>query len=116
MAPRQRRIVLITQQPSAEDLSPSPSETSSDCAAVDRNDDTASSVIIDYRTKEDIAKEDHDLFNLLALVRDKKGAIAIFLLLFSHDDLHAWMIHFLYSSVGAQYRYSSWPPLSSTGI
>jgi hypothetical protein len=113
MAPRQRRIVLITQQPSAEDLSPSPSETSSDCAAVDRHEDA-----IDYRTKEDIAKEDHDLFNLLALVRDQneRPPSPFF---FSHDDLHTGMIHFLYSSVWRtknNYRYSSWPLLSSTGI
>lgn len=62
MAPRQRRLV---SQPSAEELSSSPSETSSKSSAEDHD----SYQTIDYRTKADIAKEQHDLFNLFALVR-----------------------------------------------
>jgi hypothetical protein len=75
MAPRQRqrRIVLTTQQPFSsdnEDLSPSPSETSSDCATSEQEySSNGNSMDNCVRTKGDMAKEDHDIFNLFALVR-----------------------------------------------
>jgi hypothetical protein len=74
MAPRQRqrRIVLSTQQPFSsdhEDLSPSPSETSSDCATSEQEYTNGNSMDNCVRTKGDMAKEDHDIFNLFALVR-----------------------------------------------
>jgi hypothetical protein len=76
MAPRQRRIVTQT---SADELSPSPSVTSSKSSEDDTTTMTTTTMTtttedyhntsMEYRTKEDIDKEDHDLFNLVALVR-----------------------------------------------